>query len=341
MDDSMDALIVDTTEIKNVEVDTTEIKNVEVDTTEIKNVEVDTTTEVKSAESKYVEVNRTGRKTKKIDTAIVKTLEYVLREPNKGWTITGGKLKNSKEHQDLYMVHSKRSSNQSIRGKIVDIKNKIVVCTSLGYPSEVSISDLIYDEKYGLCYVPAFQKDNTFDIIPLKKQDCELTLHISLEGAVIRLFKHDGVIRYSSHRKINCVNSRCGDSPTFLEMYKELNGPDVDTLFDPQKRYSAHCYLFLMSHPQTLCSSRLQLGDGILTHIDTIKLFTVEDCPFPETEVDWKVNNLVTTSSIKIAYNEKKLFHPPELTLERALHYLFPYNDTYGAGEMIICKNQN
>ena len=154
--------------------------------------------------------NKTRWTSKNVDEATVKILEDVLEEPCKNWKITGGS-DNDKEHPDLYMVHSKLSSNQNIRGKIVDVKNKVVVCTSLGYPSELVISDLVHNDEYGFCAALEGLEEHDSNMISLEEENCDVTLHISLEGPVIRVFKHDGVVRYSSHRKINCDNSRCGN----------------------------------------------------------------------------------------------------------------------------------
>ena len=156
-------------------------------------------------------------------------------ENNAEWDVT-----DFIEEKGLYNVHYGMNVDDDIlndignlRGVVVDVNNKKVVCRSFGYTKSVVASDL--------------------------SEYQDLKVKIGYEGTVIRVFKHDGVVYTSTHKKLNPVRSRWGNSITFLEMYNNLNGPK-DELFD-EKPYSPYVYTFLVVHPQLLFASKINIEE--------------------------------------------------------------------------------
>ena len=99
---------------------------------------------------------------------------------------------------------------------------------------------------------------------------------------MMRVFKHDGVVYYSSHRKIDASKSHWGNSPTFTQIYKDLKGPSDDQLFDPAQKDSSFCHLFLMVHPSILIATKDQVGCGYIVYIGTIKTNDLDPTPPPK-----------------------------------------------------------
>nr|QBK93502.1 MAG: RNA ligase with polynucleotide kinase domain [Pithovirus LCPAC404] len=313
--------------------DPTVKENIGIDTPQ-ENIEQEIDTQQNDVEQKVNTVQKDIKQEimKEKPNFIIGKLENILEKKYDNWTII---LDTS--NTDLCMVSSKVNGYQNIKSKIVDIKHETVVCESPESISEITIKDLLYNDHRGFSVIPLRPLDCSQPIY-FSVPDCDVTLHIALEGTIIRLFKHNNIVRYSSYEYLDCTQLKCqGSSKTLVDMYSQLNGPDDDTLFDSTKKYSAYCYIFLISNSETLTSSRMWFGNGILSHIDTIKLFD-DKCPFPREDVDWNEYIFDTTSSIKIASNSSKLFHPPNLTLNRALKYLFPSQDTYGSGEKLTLK---
>jgi hypothetical protein len=162
---------------------------------------------------------------------------------------------------DLYLVHYNENSNMCIyghlRGVIVDIHERRIVCKSHGNTISLT-SDIINEDDDNLI----------INDVLVNKKDAKIM--IGFEGTLLRIFKHRGVVYYSTHRKINCVNSKWGNSMTFYKMYETLNGPTPEQLFDNDDDTSIK--LFLIVHPDVQNVSKLNLGDGFLIYLGTKSL---------------------------------------------------------------------
>jgi len=76
---------------------------------------------------------------------------------------------------------------------------------------------------------------------------------VSRQGFVARVFKLFGKVHISTHRKLDCVNSRFGESKPMKEMFQEVAeqvGLDVNQLFDQERGDSPYCHIFFVSHEE-------------------------------------------------------------------------------------------
>nr|QBK93022.1 MAG: RNA ligase with polynucleotide kinase domain [Pithovirus LCPAC403] len=153
-----------------------------------------------------------------------------------------------------------------------------------------------------------------------------------LEGEQIRVFKHNGEVKYSSTNYVNCPDK-------ILDMYRKLGGPKDP--FDEKKKYSSYCYIFTLSQPDRMYVSKIRISDiGVLSYIDTIKLFDRKSNKFPEDEVDFEIKKLKITNDINTASREKILYQSSVLCKEEAEKYLFP-EDNFGQGEIVMYKHND
>jgi hypothetical protein len=80
------------------------------------------------------------------------------------------------------------------------------------------------------------------------------SIFIGYEGALIRIFKWNGQVFFSTQRRIYAVRSNWGGRTAFFILYKQLNGPDPESLFGPEL-YSPFCYMFLIVHNEIRIAS--------------------------------------------------------------------------------------
>jgi hypothetical protein len=113
-------------------------------------------------------------------------------------------------HYDQNTIHNTEVDNElrKIRGVIVDIEEKKVVCPSFGYtPSIVSNSlpepESVVKDSYDKEYT--FPKE--FKIFPVT------------EGTMIRVWKYEDELMISTHRQINAENASWGTSENLKDKF--------------------------------------------------------------------------------------------------------------------------
>ncbi|HXS59470.1 MAG TPA: hypothetical protein VN703_01495, partial [Candidatus Sulfopaludibacter sp.] len=160
--------------------------------------------------------------------------------------------------KDLYLVHYTDKADLNIygqiRGVVVDIENKHVVCRSYSY-SPTAVSDNL-EVKNNILTI----EDNSGMIHQIEKENIQIKR--GYEGTLIRFFKHRGTIYPSTHKKINCNRSKWGNSITFIEMYKELVNEDPQNLFDKNESDSPIVQLFILVHKDVQNVSKYDFSDG-------------------------------------------------------------------------------
>lgn len=192
------------------------------------------------------------------------------------WEITDG-------HPDegLYLVHytSESDLNQygHIRGLVVDVEAKTVVCRSYGF-TPTAIQDELKVEVDGKYHIPDIY-GNEHVVDPSRVQ-----IKMGFEGTIMRVFKHNGNVYHSTHRRLTTTRSRWGNSIPFEEMYHQLNGPKDEELFNPASDYSPYCHLFLMVHPDVLNVTKDQIGSGYLVYLGPKQMWSVDldTCPYKQ-----------------------------------------------------------
>jgi len=206
----------------------------------------------------------------KIDISVKHKIAKILNLPDTtGWIIT-----DFITEKGLYCIHYDRYADMikygHLRGIVVDVINNLVVCKSYGYTPNIELEEIEFDG----------------DQIKLRDvSNCEHTLDISnvkfkigYESTVIRVWKHDGDIYTSTHRRINPDKSRWGSSIPFKKMYENLNGPTTELFGD--EPYSPWCHIFLMVHPEILIATKLPVKNGFLVYLEPHKMWDPEDTIF-------------------------------------------------------------
>ena len=230
------------------------------------------------------------------------------------------KIENSIPEKDLYNVHYEKNANMNewghLRGVIVDIANRRVVCSGYEYTPIIRNKDeLKFDEKgqielydnLGKKYIVEKGKSR---IVP------------AFEVVTVRAFLHKGEIYYPTYRQINIVGTkaRWGDSIPFIEMGIECKLPDRDTLFpDKTKTSSNYVHIFMIIHKGVANVSKLNVDKGYILYGGVKKMWD----PSPnDTDVDTNPVKLVTTTDMNLAKEANILFTPPEYTIEQANRFL-------------------
>lgn len=181
-------------------------------------------------------------------------ISSILEIPNtESWDIF-----DSIPDKDLYLVHYTDKADTNIyghiRGTVVDIENKYIVCKSYAY-APIAVADelkivnkvLTLQDQSGL--VHQFPKDT-------------LQIKRGYEGTLVRVFKHRNIIYFSTHKKINCSKSKWGNSITFFDMYKQLVNADPNDFFDKEERDSPVVQLFILVHPDVQHVSKYNFEEG-------------------------------------------------------------------------------
>jgi hypothetical protein len=193
-------------------------------------------------------------------------------------------VKDSILEKNLYLIHydnddsrlsSKESMVRELRGIIVDMSSKKVVCSSFGYvptvveDSEENITKIFnkevsMEDKDGAEYsFDEFEEGydaisgegKMYDVFPL------------YEGTMLRVWKHNGEMMVSSHKKIDCSNSHWGSSEKFRKLFMEYTeGYDLDSNTE-----EGNVHYFIMIDQDLLVSSKFPLGgrNGVVVYAGT------------------------------------------------------------------------
>ena len=218
---------------------------------------------------------------------------------------------------ELYLVHyipgprisqanviSPRNMDaRNIRGIIVDVVARIVVCASFGYTPTANVGKLKSGEDGHYHLVDT---DGAYHNV----NPAQMSIKLGYEGTIMRIFKHGGTVYHSTHRRIDSSRSRWGNSPSFKELYHQLKGPANEELFSPESTHSPYVYIFLIVHPTVLVATKESVGEGYIVYLGAKIMW--ETCPYPEAILDLE-QKLPTGDHIR---------SPGELTLEQANHHL-------------------
>jgi hypothetical protein len=208
--------------------------------------------------------------TKEVEFAVKEKIASILKLPDtNGWNVT-----DFIEDKHLYCVHYDRYANMleygQVRGVIVDTENSIVVCKSYGYTPNIETDDVTFEDgKIKLVDVSDYEY-----LLDVSKT----RFRIGFESTVMRVWKHDGDVYTSTHRRINPDRSRWGNSTPFKKMYQDLGGPTEELFGD--EPYSPWCHIFLMVHPDILLASKIPAGKGFLVYLGALKTWDLGDTGF-------------------------------------------------------------
>lgn len=246
------------------------------------------------------------------------------------WDILDGDDQNP-----LRLIHYRDSGKNKlhiphVRGLVLDLAEKRVVCDSYGY-TPVATVDELYNQVVLECsdgQRVTFSPE-TFEIFQ------------GFEGTIIRMWKHGGEVLYSSHRKLDTSKSYYGDSPFFKDIFTEvLNGPKPEDLFQNEED-SSKVHTFIMVHPTLLNASKIPIEKGFLVYL------TSKDM---KTGVQFKDSRVQTTSILPPYGDPSMIYTPKPLSVSEAnqiLKYGFHPNRPLATdkrlqmGEFIILKSKD
>lgn len=256
--------------------------------------------------------------------------KLILTPVNKDWGIIDFDKENN-----LYLIHYNKNANMKkyghIRGVVcyinLEIEEYRIICRSFNYTPIITFPKFIDKTKYIL-------KDNIGNDVIINMDTC--IFKMGHEGVTIRVFYHNGKVWYSSYRKLNIFNteSRWGNSKLFKVMYKELNAPDGESLFDMNKKYSPYIHIFILSHKELLNVSKEDFkgNNGYVIYIGTRKIWDPkENDKYSLLDVDnisHPPNNITDDLSVIKSRWDKEcnyIYTPPDLNISQVNHIL-----TYG-----------
>ena len=233
------------------------------------------------------------------------------------------KIEHSLPEKGLYNIHYVDGVNMTewghIRGLVVDINEKKVICSGYEYTPIISNQDELNFDKNGEMQL----YDNVGKSYIVNKSKARFVP--GFEVVTIRVFLYKDEIYYSTYRKINIVgsNARWGDSIPFIEMGVQCKLPEREVLFpDKSKTSSNYVHIFMIVHKGILNVSKNDVENGYIIYGGVKKMWDIESNNSNSGSIDINPVKLETTDDMNIAKKNNILFNPPEYSIEQANHFL-------------------
>ncbi len=214
-----------------------------------------------------------------IDDATLDTLASIVNVDKSLFTVA-----DAMEEKGLYLLHfdgedirsTKKGDNvRELRGTIVDINANAVCCASFGY-----IPTAVIDEKNvksifkeNESFIDRDNNEYNFETFEegyhsiLENSDFTYDVFPLYEGTMIRVWKHNGELMISTHKKIDCVNSHWGSSKMFKELFLEYT-KNVD--FNEYTNDHTVHYFVLMNEDLLVCSKfPMTNRSGLVVYVGT------------------------------------------------------------------------
>ena len=223
----------------------------------------------------------------------------------------------------LYLISYTDSANMTesghIRGIVVDIVDRKIVCSGYEYTPTVRIQNkLQFDENGKLELRDNLGRMHVVDKIRGK-------MFPQFDVVTIRVVLYKNEMYYSTYRQINIVGtrSRWGNSIPFIDMAIEAKLPDRFTLFpDSSKVSSNYVHIFILVHKGILNVTKDRVNEGYVIYVGHKKMWNADP---DDNTIDTVPIQFETTDDIEVAKRDHIPFNPPEYTLEQANNFL-----TYG-----------
>lgn len=237
-----------------------------------------------------------------------------------------------RENVGLYMIRYREDRPDllndwgHVRGWVIDLQNQRVICGSIR-ASEPIISNSI--EKTDEQYQVRHQSGNSYCF-----DTKTTTIQRGYDGVLLRIFKHQGVIYLINTRRFTIAKSFRQYNPekTFLNMYQEAGGPDLDSMYEDQDQNGDYCYYLMLVHPDLLISTKENVDIGYVVYLGS------ECLDLETTQIKWSPEFSET------------LVETEDLDLEEANKYLMygkyePIKDFRGdvrllPGEFLVIKSE-
>ena len=251
-------------------------------------------------------------------TSVREQIATILGVPNtESWQIV-----DTNTATGLYLIHYTPDASMvkygSLRGVVIDVPNKTIVARSYGFTPVISASSLSVAEYDGNIHLTdAINPNVDYDINP------KTTLfYPGFEGTIMRVFLHGGRVYHSTHKKLDAIRSRWGNSPTFLEIYHQLGGPSDEDLFDLSKNYSPIVHVFLLAHPSVQVASKTPIGAGYLVYLGPRQLWDATKSSYPQNQIDVVDHGVVAVEEFIPNPQQPVIYAPRLMTLEEVNKHL-------------------
>lgn len=222
----------------------------------------------------------------------------------------------------LYLIHYAPNASMvrygSLRGVVVDVPNRMVVARSFGYTPLIKASQLEVAEHDHLIHL----KDATNPNVDYTIDPKTTLFYPGFDGVIMCVFLYDGRVYHSTYHSLDAQKESWGNSPTFLQIYHQLDGPSDDTLFDLSKKYSPIVHVFLLAHPYLQSASKTLVGDGYLVYLGPRQMWKVDESPYPQDEIDPQDHGLEGVDTFIPEPEDPVTYLPEPMSLDEVNNYL-------------------
>jgi hypothetical protein len=225
-----------------------------------------------------------------------------------------------------------------VRGLVVDLATGAVVCDSYGHTQSLPCHEPLTDDLSDInvptevaMYINSYElspEENVKITVGTRKFNKATTkLFLGYEGAMVRIFKWNNKVFFSTHRRIDASVSDWGGRRKFSELYKELNGPQPESFFG-QEPYSPYCYMLLIAHNEIRLAT--STSDNRIIYIGMKKVWDSEIYACSEGPYAWHeefpINIPIAEENSFTFSNDHKhsLIIQPDVDVEKANKFLFP-----------------
>jgi len=248
------------------------------------------------------------------------------------------------EEEGLYLIHSTMEPKVKglPRGIVVDLEAKTVVCDSFGFTPTAPLDGLMtLPESHDISIVDEYINRHIFS-------HGNFSITPAYEGVIIRVFKHNNVVYFSTHKKLDCSRSKWGRSDRFLDMYKRLGGLSGEALFPEDVATSPWCYNFLLVDAALLIATKQDIGDGFIVDLGAKRMWEYENCPYGDVKQHASPTAIdALEATLRFQGRDIPFFvRPCHLSLEQANEFLrFGYSEdrdtSYGESVILYQYDKN
>lgn len=226
-------------------------------------------------------------------------------------------------HYNVDTINSTKSEDFLRRVRGLVIKDNKVLVESFGYTPTVVLSEMKPDENSDFTFIDTDLQSHFVSKQSMSKD----SVYPLFDGTLLRVWKHNGNVHISTHKKLNASKSHWGSSQTFTELFKKYteNYFKVEDLFDEEKDEIV-CHNFLLVDNDLLICSQVDLGEksGFVLYINSVNGSLPDDIP-PKILSVYDVKSTTDTffkmEPLKTLEDQNKFikygFYPEELNGEK------------------------
>ena len=219
-------------------------------------------------------------------------------------------------YENLALVHYNPKTDFQkfghIRGLLLDTESGDIIADSFGY-TPIAIYDEITATDDVVSITDTDGVNHKFLL-----SDKDVYVKRVFEGVVIRVIWYNNKMYRITHKKINPVRSKWGNSKRFLDIYDESNGPTAEQLFDTTKPYSSTCYHFLAVDGTLLVATRQKVLAPYLVYIERQEVSLQK----PVDDIAIGTPTFPLIEQIKGTVSISGIYNPRELNINQVNRYL-------------------